>query len=73
MTSWEEAYTSLKLLYKKLLFDNPHKWTLSQIDEMDVHFFEDLLANMDELKKMEQSQQQESVPKEQEVYLSDIW
>lgn len=71
MTTWGEAYTSLKLLYKKLLLDNPYKWTLSQIDEMDVHFFEDLMDSLDELEELERLQ--EHSPKEKDVYLSDIW
>ncbi len=38
-------------------------WTMSQIDEMDVHFFDDLmLLDDDELQ-----------PQEKEVYLSEIW
>jgi hypothetical protein len=39
---------------------NPYapKWTMSQVDEMDVHFFSDLLDNQSA---------------EKEVYLSDIW
>lgn len=57
-------YTSLKDLYKSLMFpQNPHapKWTMSQIDEMDVHFFSDLLED------------NQNKPAEKEVYLSDIW
>ena len=41
--------------------DNPNKtgWTMSQIDEMDVHFFNEIFS--------------ENAPQEQEFYLSDIW
>lgn len=71
--TWEEAYTSLLSLYKKLMFPPPNYiygqpvsrtgWTMSQIDEMDVHFFDDLmLLDDDELQ-----------PQEKEVYLSEIW
>lgn len=44
--------------------ENPYKtgWTMSQIDEMDVHFFHELMD-------LEQEQQ----PQGKEVYLSDIW
>lgn len=35
------------------------KWTLSQIDDMDVHFFYSLLGDDD--------------AQDEEVYLSDIW
>jgi hypothetical protein len=48
------------MLYKKLLFENSHKWTLTDIDNMDVHFFHELLET-------------EEVKQEKEVYLSDIW
>ncbi|MGD6781323.1 hypothetical protein ACQCT3_17975 [Sutcliffiella horikoshii] len=59
--TFTEMYTSLKELYRGLMFPkNPHapKWTMSQIDEMDVHFFSDLLENK---------------PAKKEVFLSDIW
>lgn len=41
----------------------PHapKWTMSQIDEMDVHFFYELMETED------------ITPQEQEVYLSEVW
>lgn len=58
--TWKEAYTSLKQFYRKLLIENPYKWTLSEIDQMDVHFFYDLFSDFEE-------------PQEEEVYLSDIW
>lgn len=59
--TWKQAYTSLKSLYKKLIFENPYKWTLSEIDNMDVHFFYELLET------------EEMQPQEEEVYLSEIW
>lgn len=37
-------------------------WTMSQIDEMDVHFFYEVM-NVDEAQ----------VVTEREVYLSDVW
>lgn len=59
--TWEEAYTSLLRLYKRLMFPNNQTgWTMSQIDEMDVHLFDDLMA-LDETEQ------------EQDVYLSEIW
>lgn len=38
-----------------------NKWTLSEIDNLDAHFFFELLETED------------IQPKEEEVYLSDIW
>ncbi|ONK21230.1 hypothetical protein BLX87_23170 [Bacillus sp. VT-16-64] len=64
MTSFTEMYTSLKILYKNMMFpQNPdaRKWTMTEIDQLDVHFFHDL---------MDFEHQQ---PQEKEVYLSDIW
>jgi len=59
--TWNEAYTSLLRLYKRLMFPNNQTgWTMSQIDEMDVHFFNDLM----DLEETEQ---------EQDVYLSEVW
>ncbi|RDW17637.1 hypothetical protein CWR48_14075 [Oceanobacillus arenosus] len=70
--TWKEAYTSLLNLYKKLMFPPPSfiygepigrtGWTMSQIDDMDVHFFNDLMM----AEENEQTQ-------EKEVYLSDVW
>lgn len=37
-------------------------WTMSQIDEMDVHFFNELMM-------VEDNEQ----PQEKEEYLSDVW
>ena len=37
------------------------QWTMTEIDQLDVHFFYDLLDETDEQ------------PQEEEVYLSDIW
>lgn len=42
----------------------PNKWSMEEIDKMDIHFFNELLDMLDIEK--EQS-------KEEEVYLSDIW
>lgn len=64
--TWKEAYTSLKALYKKLMMD--FKWTLSEIDSLDVHFFNELMNELDALDEVIEEQ-----PQEQEVYLSDIW
>ncbi|MYL41827.1 hypothetical protein [Virgibacillus salexigens] len=68
--TFKEAYTSLLKLYKDLMFPPPSHvlggqvnrtgWTMSQVDEMDVHFFNELFGE-------EFNSQQE------EVYLSDIW
>jgi hypothetical protein len=38
------------------------KWTLADIDQLDVHFFNELMDDVEETK-----------PHEEEVYLSDIW
>ena len=59
--TFKEAYTSLLNLYKKLMFpESPYKtgWTMSQIDEMDVHFF-------DEMFSVEAPQQK--------VYIDQVW
>ncbi len=45
-----------------MLPENRTGWTMSQIDEMDVHFFNELM----ELDEHKQDQ-------EKEVYLSEIW
>lgn len=42
-----EAYTSLKQLYKNMILpQNPQapKWTMAEIDQLDVHFFSDLIG-----------------------------
>lgn len=44
-------------------------WTLSEIDSLDVHFFNEFMNELDELDSYINEQQ----PQEQEVYLSDIW
>lgn len=62
--TFAEAYTSLKSLYKSLMFPkNPHaqRWTLDEIDQMDHLFFYELM-------EFEQDH-----PQEEEVYLSDVW
>lgn len=40
---------------------NAPKWTLSEIDQLDVHFFYELMDT-----------EEQSSP-EKEVYLSDVW
>lgn len=60
--TWNEAYTSLLRLYRSLMLpENRTGWTMSQIDEMDVHLFNDLMDLEDEI-----------IP-EKDVYLSEIW
>lgn len=62
--TWQEAYTSLKKLYKNMMFPKqPHapKWTMTEIDQLDVHFFYELM------------EVDEDVSHEKEVYLSEIW
>lgn len=61
--TFEQAYTSLKQLYKSMMFPtNPNapKYSLTEIDSFDSHFFTELM-NLDE------------PVQEEEVYLSDIW
>lgn len=61
-----ELYTSLKSLYTNMMFPkSPYarQWTLAEIDQLDVHFFNELM----EFEPDEQPQQEE------DVYLSDIW
>lgn len=43
---------------------NPYapKWTLAEIDQLDVHFFNELMGF-----------ESEDQPQQEEVYLSDIW
>jgi len=43
-------------MYKNLMEAN--KWTINQIDEMDAHFFFDMMDVEEQ---------------EKEVYLSDVW
>ncbi|WP_026908956.1 hypothetical protein [Paucisalibacillus globulus] len=70
--TFEQAYTSLKQLYKNMMFPKietlpdgriikKREWTMAEIDQLDVHFFSELMDT------------EEPVPQEQEVYLSDIW
>lgn len=54
-----EQYTSLKQFYKELMIS--WKWTLAEIDQLDAHFFFDVLET------------EEPQKKEKDVYLSDIW
>ncbi|WP_017726770.1 hypothetical protein [Halalkalibacterium ligniniphilum] len=60
-----EMFASLKSIYKQMMFPkNPYapKWALSEIDQMDVHFFYELMNDVDG-----------QSPGNQEVYLSDVW
>lgn len=60
----QELYTSLKQLYKNMMFPKQAeslKWTMTEIDQLDVHFFYDLLETED------------AEPQENEVYLSELW
>lgn len=62
--TFAEAYTSLKLLYRNMMFPKePHapKWTMTEIDQLDVHFFSELMEVVDD------------APQEKEVYLADVW
>ena len=49
--------------------EGKRQWTLSEIDQLDVHFFNELMNDFEELEKHEENQ----VPKEREIYLSEIW
>jgi len=55
--TFEEAYTSLKSLYKKLMFAE-NRWSMKEIDEMDMHFFHELIKSEKE---------------EQTVYIDQVW
>lgn len=62
--TFAEAYTSLKQFYKSMMFPKePYapKWTMSEIDALDVHFFSELMEVVD------------YAPQEKEVFLSDVW
>lgn len=54
--TWSEVYDSYTTLYRNLMVEN--KWTTTQIDEMDTHFFFEIMNDE---------------PVEKEVYLSDVW
>jgi len=57
-------YASLKSFYRQLMFpDNQYsrQWTPTEIDQLDVHFFDELINDTEK-----QSQQKE-------VYLSEVW
>lgn len=43
-------------------------WTLSEIDSLDVHFFNEFMSEAEELDAYIEKNQPEK-----EVYLSDIW
>lgn len=49
--------------------ENAKKWTIAEIDQLDVHFFYELMDEFDLLEELENQQ----VPQEKEVYLSDVW
>jgi len=49
--------------------ENAKKWTIAEIDQLDVHFFYELMDEFDLLEEHENQQ----VPQEKEVYLSDVW
>lgn len=49
--------------------ENMRKWTMTEIDQLDVHFFNELMSGFEELELLEENQ----VPQQKEVYLSDIW
>lgn len=55
-------YTSTKQIYKKLSIEN--EWTITQIDEMDAHFYFEVL----EVEDYEPKETQQ-----EKVYLSDVW
>ncbi|MDN4609120.1 hypothetical protein [Sporosarcina highlanderae] len=70
--TFAEAYTSLKQLYKQMMFPKvdflpdgrmitKREWTMTEIDQLDVHFFSELMEVDDD------------APQEQEVYLSSVW
>lgn len=62
-----ELYTSLLSLYKNMMFpQNPdaRQWTMDEIDNMDIHFFNELI---------EHEVSDEHKPRQKDVYLSDIW
>jgi len=61
----KEQYTSLIQLYNQMMFPknpNARQWTLTEIDQLDVHFFYEVL-NASEVES----------EKDEEVYLSDVW
>ena len=49
--------------------ESAKKWTMAEIDQLDVHFFYELMDEFDLLEERESQQ----VPQEKEVYLSDVW
>lgn len=49
--------------------NNGRQWTMAEIDQLDVHFFYELMDEFDLLEEHENQQ----VPQEKEVYLSDVW
>lgn len=77
-----ELYTSLMIVYKNLMFPPPSiayggeikrtGWTMSEIDQMDVHFF-DALFSEEVLQAEEEAKKDAKKPQEQDHFLSDIW
>lgn len=47
-------------------------WTMSEIDQMDVHFFDDLFSE-DVQKAETEVTEHAKKPQEKEHYLGDIW
>lgn len=66
--SFTEQYTSLKALYKSMMFPkgNIQRWTMAEIDQLDVHFFYEIMDEFEQLEEL-------SKEPEKEVYLSEIW
>ncbi|GIO22427.1 hypothetical protein [Oceanobacillus sp. J11TS1] len=77
-----ELYTSLMIMYKNLMFPPPSiayggeikrtGWTMSDIDQMDVHFFDALFSERVQ-KAEEEIKTNAKNPQDKEQYLSDIW
>ena len=63
----DELYTSLIFLYKNLMFpqdDTTRAWSMSELDHMDMHFFDEI---------MKHNEKEKESSKEKVVYLSDVW
>lgn len=51
--TFKEMFASLKRLYKQLMFPQNQyapKWKMNEIDELDIHFFSDLLSEQNKPK-----------------------
>lgn len=71
LVTFTEQYTSLKALYRSMIFPSqPYskQWSITEIDELDVNFFFELMSESEQLDELIQRQK----PQE-EVYLSEIW